>query len=297
MAPPGLHWAFDWLVMPMIGRSTTLAGELKDRLKVPLRDYMSYAEEPLSSARPFALPLPLFVLRLLPTKLMLLLEVFARPRYLHDTSLNGVCSDALDWVRVPRLLLPNWFFAASWEKGYDKQVKDEPTFFIGRAQTMSYPMHKNIMSQLDFSLVVFEGAKRFSLFNMVEHDNLNPFAVGNSIWLYLVNAFAPDLVAAPGYRYARGFSGVLAAGEMLWVPGDAIHSFENFDFKQPTVAIKFWYNSHSVACQGEGIGEADCAARHGMTFPAVGQEAPTLRHYLADGAKVRESVRRANGLG
>mmetsp|Transcript_62224 Transcript_62224/g.158230 ORF Transcript_62224/g.158230 Transcript_62224/m.158230 type:complete len:83 (+) Transcript_62224:70-318(+) len=71
---------------------------------------------------------------------------------------------------------------------------------------------------------------------------------------FLVDAFAPDLVAALGYRYARG--------EVLLVPGDAIHSFENFDFKQPTVAIKFWYNSHSVSCQGEGIGKL--IAPHGM---------------------------------
>eukprot|EP00746_Dinoflagellata_sp_MGD_P019428 gnl/MRDRNA2_/MRDRNA2_145159_c0_seq1.p1 gnl/MRDRNA2_/MRDRNA2_145159_c0~~gnl/MRDRNA2_/MRDRNA2_145159_c0_seq1.p1 ORF type:complete len:465 (-),score=66.20 gnl/MRDRNA2_/MRDRNA2_145159_c0_seq1:24-1370(-) len=290
------HWwwiriPFEWIFLPMIGMWTTLDEQLRIRIDVPLDGYIEYAEQCDASCQSFSLGLPLFITRLLPHKLFLMLDFFARPRYLHDLPLNKICKHALDWIHVPKYVTPNWWFLGYEPEGlareWERQYSSEPTFFIGKAHTMSYGLHQNIMDS-DFFLMVLEGRKRYAVYDPDEADNLQVMPNMN-VPLYVANPYKPDLIETPNLKNVKGWMGYLQGGEVLYSPGTTIHYFENYDFDKPTVALKFWYTSHEKVCD-TGSSAQDCKKyfkKIGMPMEHNGTAAPTIRQYMKDGLKKR----------
>lgn len=295
------HWwwiriPFEWIFLPLLGMWTTLDKQLQIRIDVPFASYVSYAEQHDDSAdQTYFLGLPLFITRSVPMKLLLMLDYFKRPRYLHDIPLQKVCEPALDWIHVPKYVTPNWWFLGfqpGMSESNERQFLDEPTFFFGGAHSAGYGLHQNIRSDFDFFLMVLQGKKRYAIYDPTE-SNINSLKIwpDMNVPLFVANPFNPDLVATPDLADAKGWMGYLKAGEILYSPGDSIHSFENADFERPTVAVKFWYASHTKVC-GEEPSEDECRKYFGiMGMPSRHTDsvnAPTLRKYTKDGLRKRK---------
>jgi len=263
----------------LLRRWTTVNGEIERRINVKLSDFAAEATEPVPGGpADFSLGLPLFVQRLLPPELVAFMEIYARPRYLADIYLSHVCPEALHWHQMPRLLSPNWVHFA---KG---KVVDMPGLFWGKAQTQTYPMHQDIYDW-DFGMITFKGKKRYAVFKPEERDKLARIEKVTHADVFEANPFAPDVVATPGLRDAKGWKGVVNPGEMLFVPGGFIHHFENYDFEDATVGMKWVYSGHQGVHACRRLSEAACAKKLGVRMPGPSEPGLTGAEVLAEAEK------------
>merc|ERR1719193_552854 len=124
---------------------------------------------------------------------------------------------------------------------------------------------------------MLRGKKRYALFDHEESPKLARVPGIANAEVFAANPFAPDVVATPGIRDAAGWRGVINAGEMLYVPAGTIHQFDNYDFEEATVGVKWWYLSHEYVGACEGLTEAACAEKLGVSTPGLSERGPTAQ--------------------
>eukprot|EP00465_Bigelowiella_longifila_P014046 CAMPEP_0185264620 /NCGR_PEP_ID=MMETSP1359-20130426/24106_1 /TAXON_ID=552665 /ORGANISM="Bigelowiella longifila, Strain CCMP242" /LENGTH=211 /DNA_ID=CAMNT_0027853341 /DNA_START=105 /DNA_END=740 /DNA_ORIENTATION=- len=153
-------------------------------------------------------------------------------------------------VNLPMFLSSNRLHFSP-DPGIQSEVQKNPFIFLGPRNSMSYPLHQNFFTG-DVVMVMVLGSKSFSLFHPNEGSNLHPLGGLGSV-IYAADGLQPDLWATPKLRHARGWKGVLKAGEALYLPGNYVHQFQNEDLG-PNIGLKFWAGGKAYVCP-----DWDCA--------------------------------------
>ena len=130
----------------------------------------------------------------------------ARPPYAGNVSIEG---DAVSSGWAGRLLeecpISAWFPCGQ---------HSEHQLWIGAAGQRS-TIHSDPYDNLNVQII---GAKTFTLFAPDQHEYLYPECIHAHLWASRIDPESPDIERFPKFQSARGFTGELLPGDVLFIP-------------------------------------------------------------------------------
>ena len=249
------EWA-DFFASAVLGRSVA---EQMDVLRTPvtMKDYVAYLrglEAEHAAGRGGDPTKPIMPFETGSFLLDSALRYPFLPRYIHEPGLPEVCPAMLRDVTIPGWIAENTLYHLPKLSRYLYNITWElPKLFVGPRGGSAYPMHRDRMDGDNWQTLV-SGSKRFAVFpdstastdvglcRVTELGGADVFfkvnALSPTMWAYpafaafdvaaqAAAAVAAATAGAPAPEAARGFSGELHGGEILYMPRGSAHQFEN----------------------------------------------------------------------